>query len=124
MQWVDSRVSANLTNSSKDHIQIPGHIKDFIWFPDIYILNSRKVEVPTHTWEPKYTLVFQNGEILTSILTRAEIGCPMNFLDYPVSKCILIHRHNVPNAQFLKHRLTFKNVPWALKVGGTQQKIL
>ena len=89
MQWVDSRVSANLTSSNKDHIQIPGHIKDSIWFPDIFILNSRKVEVPTHTWEPKYTHVFQNGKILTSILTRAEIGCPMNFLDYPVSECIL-----------------------------------
>ena len=90
MQWVDSRVSANLTSSNKDHIQIPGHIKDSIWFPDIFILNSRKVEVPTHTWEPKYTHVFQNGKILTSILTRAEIGCPMNFLDYPVSKCVII----------------------------------
>ena len=84
LQWIDSRISVKLTGN-QSYIQLTGSIKEVLWFPDICMINLRYIEVPTHTWEPSYARISKNGHIVFSILTRVEIGCPMDFQRYPVS---------------------------------------
>ena len=84
LHWIDNRLNANITGN-QTYISLTGGIKGRLWFPDIYIINSRHVEIPTHTWEPSYARIHKDGNVIFSILTRAVVGCPMNFEYYPVS---------------------------------------
>ena len=91
MEWFDTRIKVDDENVTSD--QLDGKVSivnllstnDKIWYPDLYMMNSREIHFPRLTWEPQYFRFYRLGKVSNTILVRANIECPMNFLNYPVS---------------------------------------
>ena len=84
MLWLDSRIIVDI-DQRKEYAQLSRDQKDNFWFPDLYILNSKDVNVPKLTLDPIYLRLFKNGIISYSISKEVNTVCPMNFINYPVS---------------------------------------
>ena len=91
MEWFDTRIKVDDENVTSDQLDGKESIvnllstNDKIWYPDLYMMNSREIHFPRLTWEPQYFRFYRFGKVSTTILVRANIECPMNFLNYPVS---------------------------------------
>ena len=92
MEWFDSRIELNMTDldvASNRSLDGPPLVTvqsfmDTIWYPDLYVLNSRKVTFPKLTKKPKFLGFHGSGKVSSNILTKAIVGCPMNYIKYPV----------------------------------------
>ena len=84
MVWMDSRIIVDI-DKSKEYALLVRDQRDNFWFPDLYVLNSKDVSVPTLTLDPTYLRLFEDGAINYSISKEVKTVCPMNFIDYPVS---------------------------------------
>ena len=92
MEWFDSRIELNMTGLDMASKSLDGpplvtvqSSMDMIWYPDLYLLNSRKVTFPKLTKKPKFLGFHGSGKVSSHILTKAIVGCPMNYINYPVS---------------------------------------
>ena len=107
MEWFDTRIKVDDENVTSG--QLDGKVSivnllstnDKIWYPDLYMMNSREIHFPRLTWEPQNFRFYRFGKVSTTILVRANIECPMNFLNYPVSVLTLELNGIFPHSIFI-----------------------
>ena len=87
MLWIDPRIIVELNETAKeDHALLYRDQRDKIWFPDPYLISSIDVNVPRLSLDPVALRIYKNGMVEFNIREEIQAVCPMNFINYPVSR--------------------------------------
>ena len=115
MKWFDPRIIIELNETEKYALLFRDQ-RDRIWFPDPYLISSTDINVPKLSLDPLYLRIYKSGMVEFSVREEIKAVCPMNFFDYPVSKCVKKSSSKV-NACINIFRQTFKDVTLNLNLG-------
>ena len=87
MKWLDPRIIVEL-NETEDYALLYRDQRDKIWFPDPFLIRSTDINVPRLSLDPLLLRVYKSGMVEFSVREEIKAVCPMNFFDYPVSRCV------------------------------------
>ena len=85
MKWFDHRIIVKV-NETEKYALLSRDQRDKIWFPDPFLIGATDINVPRLSLDPLLLRVYKTRMLEFSILEEIQVVCPMNFLQYPVSR--------------------------------------
>ncbi|XP_053574537.1 gamma-aminobutyric acid receptor subunit pi isoform X2 [Bombina bombina] len=83
-RWTDERLV--FEGSKNKSIALDARLVQLLWFPDTYIVDSKKSFLHDVTVENRLVRLFSNGTVLYAVRITSTVACYMDLSKYPMDK--------------------------------------